>query len=215
MNNKKYTRDTKYWNKYYKNNCAPSEKSAFAEFVSAYIEKNKTLVDCGCGNGRDSVYFSKLGTVVTCVDASNESIDSLKSREDNKAMELICADFVTSDLIWNKKYDYVYSRFSLHAISKHQQDIFLKNAKASLQDNGLLFIEVRSVNDELYGKGEKIGNDEYYYENHYRRFLRIEELVCDLESLGLSVEYAEEKRDFAKYNDQNPPIIRIVARKKN
>ena len=48
-----------YWDKYYKKNLKKANPSSFAKFVFPFIKKNKTLIDIGCGNGRDNFFFSK------------------------------------------------------------------------------------------------------------------------------------------------------------
>jgi len=59
-----------YWNSYYNNNVKFKE-SSFARFVKKKInkvKKNAKLIDIGCGNGRDSFFFSKNGLKVTAID---------------------------------------------------------------------------------------------------------------------------------------------------
>ena len=49
-----------YWDSYY-NKKIKFKESSFARSVFKYIgkSKNKKLIDIGCGNGRDSIFFSK------------------------------------------------------------------------------------------------------------------------------------------------------------
>lgn len=208
-----YMRDTDYWNNYYQNKSAPLSESQFANYVLSFIDPGKTIIDCGCGNGRDALFFHKNGLIVTAVDASDKTIEQLNSEYKDNGIQFSCDDFVDSSVIWNQSFDYVYSRFTLHAITKQQEDIFLKNVYNSLKDSGKLFIEVRSIHDELFGKGIKLSNDEFYYNDHYRRFLNIDILIKSLNSIGYTIKYAEEKKGFAKYMDQDPQIIRIIAQK--
>ena len=53
-----------YWDTYYKNNKKIKE-SSFARFVIKKIDKNSKIIDIGCGNGRDSFFFSKNDLKVT------------------------------------------------------------------------------------------------------------------------------------------------------
>ena len=82
---------------------------------------------------------------------------------------------------------------------------------ASLRPGGKLFIEVRSVKDPLFGKGRQLEHNAFFYDNHYRRFIVLEELVESLEQHGFRVEYAEERTGFAPYGNDDPPVIRIVS----
>ena len=209
-----FDRDTEYWNLYYQENKAPESPSLFAEWVLDNMQTNKNLLELGCGNGRDSLYFYKNGMNVTAVDASEKTINQLrnKCKEDNICF--ICDDFVCSSAIFAGQYEYVYSRFSLHAINEKQETEVITNVYRVLKQGGKFYIEVRSVNDELYGKGEKVGNDSYYFEGHYRRFLRIEILEEKLKVAGFNISYAQESKGFAPYQDKDPYVIRIVAEKR-
>lgn len=74
-------------------------------------------------------------------------------------------------------------------------------------------MEVRSVNDDLYGKGEKAGNNAYVYNGHFRRFLKREELERKISNVGFKIEYSEEQRGFAPFGESDPPIIRMIVEK--
>ena len=80
-----------------------------------------------------------------------------------------------------------------------------------LRTGGKLFIEVRSVHDPLFGKGKQVERNAFFYDNHYRRFIVLDELTESLERRGFLVEYAQERTGFAPYGNDDPPVIRIVA----
>ena len=81
----------------------------------------------------------------------------------------------------------------------------------ALKPGGKFFVEVRSVNDPLYGKGKAVERNAFFYDNHYRRFIVRDELVHAFEHCGFRVEYAKEQTGFAPYGNDDPPVIRIVA----
>jgi SAM-dependent methyltransferase len=172
-------------------------------------------LDLGCGNGRDSIYFGSLGLHVTGVDASDVAIAELCAKYQNEEnICFLCADFVCAPIIYARQYDYCYSRFSIHAINDEQENDLIASVHQSLKDNGKFFIEVRSVNDELCGKGEMVGRNSYIYEGHFRRFVVKQELEQKLVNAGFCLEYSEESRGFAPYGETDPPVIRIIAKRK-
>lgn len=207
-----YKRDTAYWNTYYNGKEPHKEPSLFARYLwDHFSDQICSLIDAGCGNGRDSLFFADLGIRVLGVDASDQAIQHLQSsRKDNA--EFICGDFiqVLSDC---EKSDAVYSRFSIHAVDRSQQTVFLDKAYQALNENGLLFIESRSIHDEIYGQGECVGKDEYIFNGHYRRFLRLEELIKETAAAGFEILEASESRGYAPYGDADPLIIRCICRK--
>lgn len=213
-----FNRDTQYWNQYYAKNKAPKKQSLFAEWVvETFFEPQRRyrLLELGCGNGRDSAYFFRQGINVTAIDASETSVEKLRNEFKKEDITFLCDDFVCSTAIYCSQFDCVYSRFSLHAINEKQEADLINNIYGALKCGGYFFIEVRSVNDELYGKGEKVGMDEYIYEGHYRRFVHIGKLESRLKDAGFELIYSKEKRGFAPLGESDPPIIRIVARRGN
>ena len=65
-----------YWDNFYikKNKI---KESSFARFVLSKVKKGKikkSLIDIGCGNGRDSIFFSKNNFCVTGIDISKKAI---------------------------------------------------------------------------------------------------------------------------------------------
>lgn len=208
-----YDRDTEYWNDYYKKDKAPIEPSLFAKTILSEMQKGKTVLELGCGNGRDSLYFYRNGLNVTAVDASDCTISQLKQQYDEDNICFICDDFVCSPAIFSGQFDYCYSRFSLHAINEEQEIEVIKNVFNVLKSKGKFFIEVRSVHDELYGKGERVGKDSFVHDGHYRRFVHKELLENELKQCGFIIDYSEEQRGFAPFGESDPPVIRVIAKK--
>lgn len=206
-----YKRDTVYWDSYYLSNKGDITPSLFATEVGKLIKKNKSILELGCGNGRDSLYFDKLGLQVTAIDASNATIEKLKNKK--TAVWFVCDDFVNANIIKTSQFDYIYSRFTLHAINEQQENELLYNVFDALKINGKFFVESRSTSDEKYGQGKKIGENEYILDDHYRRFIDKDKLVKKLSDIGFFIEYCEEKRGFAPTDNCDPVILRLICSK--
>lgn len=208
-----FDRDVEYWNHFYESNPDIEHPSLFARTIVKMLIKNRNMLELGCGNGRDSFFFAKNGINVTAIDASNKVIDKLQKIDNFGNVCFICDDFVCSPAIFAGQFDYCYSRFSLHAINAEQEDEVIKNVYRVLKPQGQFFIEVRSVNDEIYGLGNKIAENTYIYQGHFRRFVVKEELEKKLSIVGFSITYSEEKTGFAPFGETDPPIIRVIATK--
>lgn len=207
-----FDRDTAYWNYFYASNPEIEQPSLFAKYVYDFLEEDKTMLELGCGNGRDSIYFAQK-VDVTAIDASDRAITELNEKYGGKAgIRFLCDDFVCAAALYRSQYDYCYSRFTMHAINEEQERDVIANVRCALKKDGLFFIEVRSIHDELYGKGKPAGRNAYIYNGHYRRFIVLEELIKSLEENGFYITYAKEDVDFAPFGESNPPIIRIVAK---
>lgn len=202
--------NTAYWDQYYRNKVCATQPSPFARYVSTLVEPGKSLVELGCGNGRDAVYFAGLGLQVLALDMSRAAIEMLQAMEVENA-QFLCGDFINAEVFQPELCDYVYSRFTIHSINQNQEQVLLKNMFRTLKSGGKFFIEVRSVHDPLCGKGEALERNAYFYDHHYRRFIVMSELLSSLNKHGFLVEYAEERTGFAPYGNDDPPVVRIVA----
>ena len=202
--------DVHYWNDYYGKDAAPKPPSDFAKFVLEYIRPNKKLVDLGCGNGRDSMFFSQNGLKVTAIDSSKGAIESF-----DKSIPIfaVCDDFVKTNAFRCIDFDYCYARWSIHAINQVQQDELLPNVYGSLKNGGLFFSESRTINDVKCGQGKSLSKYEYIADDHYRRFLDPDKLIAQLKEIGFEIIYCEESDNFSVMGNDSPTLIRIVAKK--
>jgi tellurite methyltransferase len=212
--------DKEYWEQYYASREGVVTPSLFAQYVRNNVIGKKrgldqiSLIELGCGNGRDSIYFASEGLNVIAVDQCKKEIEFLKQRTSGmKNITFRCADFSS---LKDELFNIAYSRFTLHSIAKYQQDILIKWVFRNLVTWGGVFcIEARGQKNELYKKGELVKgeSDAYIFDNHYRRFLNFEELCHSLENAGFSIRYADEKKGFAPYKESNETYIRVIAEK--
>ncbi|MDR3128787.1 MAG: class I SAM-dependent methyltransferase [Tannerellaceae bacterium] len=211
-----------YWEKYYARKEGIATPSLFAQYVRENVIGKRrdldqiNLIELGCGNGRDSIYFAAEGLNVSAIDQCKKEIESLRQRTaDMQNIIFRCADFSSLE---DKFFNIVYSRFTLHSISKYQQNRLIKWVSRNLVTFGGVFcIETRGQKNELYKKGILVEgeSDAYIFDNHYRRFLNFEELCHSLEDSGFILRYADEKKGFAPYKESNETYIRVIAEKTN
>ena len=209
-------RDLDYWNEYYIHN-APSvenKPSEFAKYIESrflYEKKPAHILELGCGNGRDSLFFLSEGHIITAIDGSDVAIHMLKRITNSNNALFVCGDFVKSKTLYQMKYDCIYSRFTLHAISEEQEDELLANIRYALNSNGILAIEARTTNDELYGKGIEIENNTFFYNEHYRRFINVSVFRNKIEKLGFDIIYLDESNGFSRTQDSDPVLMRCIC----
>lgn len=207
--------DKNYWEQFYSKQNAEFAPSLFAEYVVKNVcVSGKDIIELGCGNGRDATYFAQNGFTVLAVDQCSSEIRVLQdkySKCDN--LTFTCADF--TNLQRTATYDVVYSRFTLHSVSKEEQDRVVDWAFASLKKNGVFCVEVRGQKNEIYKVGDAVENekDAFVLNNHYRRFLNFEDFKNELIAKGFSLDFAREEKGFAPFNGTDETFIRVIARK--
>ena len=202
----------KYWNFFYEKKNSLSEPSKFAIFCQKKLKNYKGVIyDLGCGDGRDTIYFNKKKIYCNGIDRSNKAIlknrgkfPFFKQRFTNKNF---CSYFSKNI----KKNFSVYSRFSLHSINKKSETSLFKylNKQKKLE---YLFIETRTLNDELYGVGKRVGKHEFI-STHYRRFIDPSLLKKQIKK-NFQIIYFKSQKGFAKFKKEDPCVLRIIAKKK-
>ena len=206
--------DKTYWREFYSRHKIGVEPSLFAKFVyknylleSINCDTNKrtksnapSLLELGCGNGRDSLYFANNGIDTTAIDQVQEEIeflngyaktlqDSKQSPQTQNAPRFLCGDFTQlDDFSFQQQFDCIYSRFTLHSINKAQQDKTLADCLKYCKNGGILSVEVRGEKNSLCGKGKAVESETsaFIYDNHYRRFLNFTQTLQEIESLRFS-----------------------------
>ena len=108
--------------------------------------------------------------------------------------------------------DAFYSRFTVHAISKEDEDSLLPKVYNALDDDGLFCIEVRTTKDPLYGVGKYCG-DNIYLTDHKRRFIDSNEFLSTMLNIGFRLVYFTEENNLSIYKEDNPILMRIILRK--
>ncbi|MGX3010346.1 class I SAM-dependent methyltransferase [Helicobacter sp. 23-1044] len=203
--------DKSYWSKFYAKHSGSEKPSLFAEFVwenyLALRGNNLKLIELGCGNGRDSVYFAKQGISVLGIDQCENMIATLNKRHKSANLSFQSGDFTA---LPNAEFafDAIYSRFTLHSINATQQSNLFKWIAQNL--SGILAIECRGYKNSLYGRGEMVEKDAFIYDNHYRRFVDFEAL-CEFLSDDYEVLFAKEDKGFAPFNGEDDYFFRIVG----
>ena len=208
--------DLDYWEKFYQHFDAPQQPSHFAQFCSRkYTEEMGVIFDVGCGNARDTLFFSSQSISCAGIDQCSFATEKNKIKVQDLGLkaEFFCADFSSFnyDNVASFHGYSIYSRFTLHAINYEEEKKFMDHLNSGVNLR-YLFIEVRSVNDSLYGKGKKVGKHEFIT-SHYRRFIDPETLTCQLQE-NFEIEYFVESVGFAKTETEDPCLIRVIAKKR-
>lgn len=210
-----------FWDKYYKTtNDDINNNSSFACFVyENYIEKyNKDNVylkicDLGSGNCRDTKFFNNKKNLCYGID-----INGVLDKESENC-KLIKKDInsVLENYELKMLFDIMYMRWFLHALPYDISKQIFSNALNNLKPNGLMCIEVRSINDEILKKSSKFDKKDKSYTTTHKRWLYSIEMCKELASVNnCDVLYCEEGYFSPNKNTEteNPLLIRFVCRKK-
>tara|TARA_Y200000002_G_C22494521_1_gene584463 strand:- start:55 stop:696 length:642 start_codon:yes stop_codon:yes gene_type:complete len=202
-----------FWNKYYNSKDNNNKPSNFALFINKnYIKKDTFLLDVGAGDGRDSFYLRKKAKHVCSIDQSNIAINNNKLKARRLGFKNVTFKNLSSNhlkKIANKKFNFIYARFFIHAINEVNEDIFLKSIKKDFESNTLVSFEFRTTKDNLMKKGKKLSKYERLTD-HYRRFIDTNKFVKKLKKMSFKIIYKKTGINLSKTKNDNPHLCRIV-----
>tara|TARA_B110000003_G_C16653104_1_gene535190 strand:- start:5369 stop:5983 length:615 start_codon:yes stop_codon:yes gene_type:complete len=201
--------DRHYWDEYYSKNSEPFLNSPFSEFIISELSKKKSILDIGCGNGRDSIFFAENKLHTMGIDQSEKAVSSLKKYE-NKFLEF--KSTLITDLPY-RDFNYGYCRFLLHSINKQSEKYLIKYLENNIKES--IFIETR-----ILDKKDKF---DFSKMNHYRRIESDDYYLNLFKNSEFKVFYKEVSYDFSKYNNEynvkdiqhDPLVLRLILKKKS
>jgi SAM-dependent methyltransferase len=174
---------SKIWDKVYSNDSAffGENPSNFAGkcYSDFKIYEVKRLLELGCGQGRDTIFFASNGLDVHAIDSSKIAIENINQKVRGKNISLHLRHFeARKALPFDTNYfDAVYSHMFYNMRFTDKELIYLfKESSRVLKNSGLLYFSVRSDKDVLYNKGEKIDNNIYEINGFQIRFFTKEQI---------------------------------------
>lgn len=203
--------DRNYWERYYAEVDGVDQPSTFAQYTLTRLPEGCTVVELGCGNGRDSLFFARNGFTVHALDQCASAIARLQGKS-NLLLPKI-ANVSDLDITLPEGPKAIYNRFLLHALDRGEAMNMLRWLGENLDSNDFFFCECRSVKSDLYGKGDRRDDDVFYTGKHHRRFIRKEELLGELKQAGFTTMEVIEEAGLAVHEGDDPVVIRIIARK--
>jgi hypothetical protein len=208
-----------YWANFYAH-ASHAEGSTFFEFVNSRDDTPNAIVDIGCGDGRDSFAFGAAGRSVTGLDRSHVAVayadrhanelgfgDRVRFRavdvsDTDRLTELLCEVLETAP---GEPVLY-YLRFFLHSIPEDVQDTLLDVIGSLARPGDMLAAEFRTDKDQAR---------KHVHRRHYRRYQNGPAFGVALrEQRGFDVLYEQESTGLSPYQDEDPMLYRVIARRR-
>jgi cyclopropane fatty-acyl-phospholipid synthase-like methyltransferase len=165
------------WDKVYS-----SDESFFGENVSHFAEMSysdfkkqgvKKLLELGCGQGRDTIFFVSNDLDVHALDSSIIAVENLhkKLREKSISIDLKHFDARQGIPFSNNFFDAIYAHmfFNMRFTDEELKFLFIESNRV-LKNNGILYFSVRSDKDAQYNTGKKIDTNIYEINGFQIRF---------------------------------------------
>ena len=108
------------------------------EHFLKYFPSGSNILDLGCGSGRDTKAFLKMGYDVEAIDGSEELC---RLASDYTGITVKCMDFMELKSI--ERYDAIWACASLLHVSSAQLPILLSKMKDALRENGIVYMSFK------------------------------------------------------------------------
>ena len=139
-------------NKYYQDNASSFysatveiDMSAIYQQFLPLIPRGGSILDAGCGSGRDALYFKSQAYNATAMDAS-AALGKLAS--DLLEQHVHCIGF--EDITWQQQFDGVWACASLLHVPKAKLASVLQRLAKSLKEGGVMYVSFK------YGDSERV-----------------------------------------------------------
>ena len=202
------------WDKVYSSDSAffGEKPSDFAQMCFRDFNKHrvKTLLELGCGQGRDTIFFASKGLDVYAIDSSKIAIENINQKIRGKNISLNLKHFEARQTLpfSNSYFDTIYSHmFYNMSFTDEELGFLFTESSRVLKNSGLLYFSVRSDNDFLYNKGKKIDSNIYEINGFQIRFFTKEQIKSFLSN------YFEIKKIMESYEE--PVSLYLVFCYKN
>lgn len=189
--NKDYEKSGRIWGE------TPGELAGAAV---RYLKKSRmgrvshTILDIGCGYGRDAFYLSdNLTCTVLGIDLSDKAIEIAMNTVIKTGRQNIGFQSIDFKSLGGDKYGIVFASNVYQILAPNEREVFRDRIKKTLLPGGLLFLASLSTNDpEHYGKGVRVDGDENSFKDEkYLHFCTQEELRKDFGYLAIKELYEQ------------------------
>jgi SAM-dependent methyltransferase len=148
-----------------------SGPTPFAEECAPLFRPASSILELGCGAGRDAAYFAGLGHTVCATDFADAAIAHNRQRY-RYIPNLTFRVHDTSEPLpfADGSFDAIYAHLSLHYFSDDVTRRIFAEIRRVLRAAGLLAFVCKSTADQLCGRGTMIEPDMFELDGHVRHF---------------------------------------------
>lgn len=200
-----------YWKQFYRDHAAVTV-SPFARRVAERIDRDRVIVEIGCGSGGDACFLAEQGHQVVAIDRNTDAIALAQAHQESEGVEGVT--FSVLNAYDQKSLDallkqaaakgplLVYLRFYLHAVSRPTRTVLYK-ALSMLPVGSQVAMEFRTEEDKP--RKQPIVPQRWY--------LSPADVIGIFETRGFRLEYQEIGRGLSPHRKEDPHLARLIVRK--
>lgn len=123
---------------YFRSTAEVDFTDAYERFLK-YVPEHGSIIDMGCGSGRDAAAFARRGYKAIGLDASEELAEIARTQND---IDVIVEDMAS--YVADKPYDGIWCCASLLHLRDDELQSFFQNLNGNLKEGGTVYISVKA-----------------------------------------------------------------------
>ena len=163
-------------------------------FISQLPQRDtQSVLDVGCGSGRDANYFARQGYDVTAIDTSVELIQWAQKHHMSSRIGWVNLDFSSIEKqAWENKFTGIWSCASLLHVPFFELPFIINSLLDTLTDDGVMYVSFK------YGKGERVDEERFFCDMNESRWTTIVAKI--LQVIEYKIWLSADKRSGIKNN---------------
>jgi HK97 family phage portal protein len=157
------------------------------------ISKSRTVLEIGCGNGRDSIFFARAGLITTGIDVAPAAIEIAKNNAENASVEVEFLEANAEELPFqDRQFDSLFSLSVLHASDLNKS---IPEAGRVTAKNSPGFIHIYA--------------DTQYADGSIEVHIYLDDYISLLNQAGFDIIdiYSEEEAEYDEYGEKHKIIV--------
>ena len=165
-----------YWSDMYSRpNVFGTGPTKLAKMANDLIHDNsiKNILEIGCGQGRDCIFFAEKGYSVETFDISENAIRFVNKTKESfnlKNLNAIVHDVTEPFSYPNIFFDFVYSNLALQFFNIDSLEKIFNNIYQVMKEESTILFSTKKKGDKYYDFGTKISEDAYEHKGITRYF---------------------------------------------
>ena len=166
-------------------------QNVYQPFLENLPSGKQTILDIGCGSGRDSVFFANKGFEVVAIDGSKSLIDLAKQTDTRINWQCLRFDEIAKQS-WQNQFTGIWACASLLHVPFDDLPKILNDLIRCLKSDGILYASFK------YGDSEREKDGRFFCDINEQRWQLIEEQLDSAKALKLwqTVDNRMDKRDI-------------------
>ena len=134
-----------FWEKTYKDDSVSTfglRPNQEVQDLCPSFKQNCSILEVGCGEGKNSLFLAEKGFKVHAVDISESAIQKVNRLSLERKLELTTQAQDLRTFVFNKSYDVIISYGTLHFVEKKDWKLFIEKAKENTKPGGYNIMQI-------------------------------------------------------------------------